>query len=127
MARSGVARSTRTTRAESPSRQGVAAAASEIATSLDRVLHDRMRLGIVSALALTDDLSFTDLRSALHATDGNLSVHARKLEEAGYVSVVKSLAGRTSRTSFRLTTSGRRALEKYLDHMDAIIRAARKG
>jgi DNA-binding MarR family transcriptional regulator len=86
-----------------------------------------MRLGIVSALALTDDLSFTDLRSALHATDGNLSVHARKLEEAGYVSCVKSLSGRTPRTSFRLTAAGRRALEKYLNHMDAIIRAARKG
>jgi DNA-binding transcriptional ArsR family regulator len=102
-----------------------AAPASEIATSLDRLLHDRMRLGIVSALAAVDDMSFTDLKSALNATDGNLSVHARKLEDAGYVSCEKSFAGRTPRTAYTLTASGRRALEKYLDHMDAIIRAAR--
>jgi DNA-binding transcriptional ArsR family regulator len=104
-----------------------AAAASEIATSLDRLLHDRMRLGIVSALAAADDLSFTDLRAALNATDGNLSVHARKLENAGYVSCDKTFAGRVPRTAYRLTAAGRRALEKYLDHMDAIIRAARNG
>jgi DNA-binding MarR family transcriptional regulator len=84
-----------------------------------------MRLGIVSALAAADDLSFTDLKSALHATDGNLSVHARKLEDAGYVTCVKTFAGRTPRTAYTLTAAGRRALEKYLDHMDAIIRAAR--
>ena len=86
-----------------------------------------MRLGIVSALAAADgmSLSFTELRSALHATDGNLGVHARKLEDAGYVSCEKSFLGRTPRTEYRLTASGRRALEKYLDHMDAIIRAAR--
>ena len=97
----------------------------EIATSLDRLLHDRMRLGIVSALAATGAMSFTDLKDTLNATDGNLSVHARKLEEAGYVSCEKTFAGRTPRTDYKLTTSGRRALEKYLDHMDAIIRAAR--
>jgi DNA-binding PadR family transcriptional regulator len=102
-----------------------AAPASEIATSLDRLLHDRMRLGIVSALAAADDMSFTDLKSALNATDGNLSVHARKLEDAGYVSCEKTFSGRTPRTAYTLTASGRRALEKYLDHMDAIIRAAR--
>jgi len=101
------------------------ASASEIATSLDRLLHDRIRLGIVSALAAADDMSFTDLKSALKATDGNLGVHARKLEDAGYVSCEKTFAGRTPRTGYRLTPSGRRALEKYLDHMDAIIRAAR--
>lgn len=100
--------------------------ASEIATGLDRLLHDRMRLGIVSALAAGDELSFTDLKAALNATDGNLSVHARKLEEAGYVSCAKTFAGRTPRTDYKLTAAGRRALEKYLDHMDAIIRAARK-
>jgi DNA-binding transcriptional ArsR family regulator len=106
-----------------------AASASGIATSLDRLLHDRMRLGIVSALAAAGEmsLSFTELRSALSATDGNLGVHARKLEEAGYVSCEKTFAGRTPRTEYTLTASGRRALEKYLDHMDAIIRAARKG
>jgi len=97
----------------------------EIATNLDRLLHDRMRLGIVSALAAGDEMSFTDLKAALNATDGNLSVHARKLEDAGYVSCEKTFAGRTPRTTYTLTASGRRALEKYLDHMDAIIRAAR--
>jgi DNA-binding transcriptional ArsR family regulator len=103
----------------------MAAPASEIATSLDRLLHDRMRLGIISALAASDEMSFTDLKAALNATDGNLSVHARKLEEAGYVACAKTFDGRTPRTSYKLTGSGRRALEKYLDHMSAIIRAAR--
>ena len=98
----------------------------EIATNLDRLLHDRMRLGIVSALAAGDELSFTDLKAALGATDGNLSVHARKLEDAGYIACTKGFEGRTPRTSYKLTASGRRALEKYLDHMDAIIRATRK-
>jgi len=98
----------------------------EIATNLDRLLHDRMRLGIVSALAAGDELSFTDLKVALNATDGNLSVHARKLEEAGYVSCAKTFAGRTPRTDYKLTATGRRALEKYLDHMDALIKAARR-
>ena len=110
---------------ERSTRPSSAAPASEIATSLDRLLHDRMRLGIVSALAAADDMSFSDLKSALNATDGNLSVHARKLEDAGYVSCEKTFSGRTPRTAYTLTASGRRALEKYLDHMDAIIRAAR--
>ena len=98
----------------------------EIATNLDRLLHDRMRLGIVSALAAGDEMSFTDLKAALNATDGNLSVHARKLEEAGYVACTKTFSGRTPRTDYSLTASGRRALEKYLDHMDALIKAARR-
>jgi len=85
-----------------------------------------MRLGIVSALAASDGLSFTDLKTALDASDGNLSVHARKLEDAGYVSCAKTFAGRTPRTDYKLTAAGRRALEKYLDHMDAIIRANRR-
>jgi DNA-binding transcriptional ArsR family regulator len=97
-----------------------------MATELDRLLHDRMRLGIVSALAASDDLSFSDLKVALNATDGNLSVHARKLEDAGYLACSKSFEGRTPRTGYKLTAAGRRALEKYLDHMDAIIRATRK-
>jgi DNA-binding transcriptional ArsR family regulator len=113
-------------RARSTRRSSVAPA-SEIATSLDRLLHDRMRLGIVSALAAADGLTFTDLKSALNATDGNLSVHARRLEEAGYVSCEKTFSGRTPRTLYKLTASGRGALGKYLDHMDAIIRAARNG
>ena len=97
----------------------------EIATALDRLLHDRMRLGIVSALAAGGEMSFTDLKDALNATDGNLSVHARKLEEAGYVTCEKTFAGRTPRTDYKLTGAGKRALEKYLDHMSAIISAAR--
>jgi len=110
---------------EGSARKFVAPPASEIATSLDRLLHDRMRLGIVSALAAADEMSFTDLKAALNATDGNLSVHARKLEEAGYVGCAKTFDGRTPRTDYKLTASGRRALEKYLDHMSAIIKAAR--
>jgi DNA-binding MarR family transcriptional regulator len=86
-----------------------------------------MRLGIASALAAGGEMSFTDLRSALNATDGNLSVHARKLEDAEYVACDKGFEGRTPRTTFKLTASGRRALEKYLDHMDAIIKTARRG
>jgi DNA-binding transcriptional ArsR family regulator len=96
-------------------------------TRLDRLLHDRMRLGIVSALAASESLSFTELKAALDATDGNLSVHARKLEDAGYVACTKGFDGRTPRTEYRLTAPGRRALDKYLDHMHAIIEAARKG
>ena len=99
---------------------------SGIATSLDRLLHDPIRLGITSALAAAGEMSFTDLKAALNATDGNLSVHARKLEDAGYVACEKGFDGRTPRTTFKLTAPGRRALEKYLDHMDAIIRAARR-
>jgi len=128
VARSSTARQINTKiERERPTRRSSAAPASEIATSLDRLLHDRVRLGIVSALAAADNmsLSFTELRSALNATDGNLGVHARKLEEAGYVSCEKTFSGRTPRTEYTLTASGRRALEKYLDHMDAIIRAAR--
>ena len=126
MARASAARtiSTKQLRHERSTRR-LRPAPAEIATSLDRLLHDRMRLGIVSALAAAAGLSFTDLKSALNATDGNLSVHARKLEDAGYVSCEKTFAGRTPRTTYTLTASGRRALENYLDHMDAIIRAAR--
>ena len=126
MARSSTARKIDTGgQQEKAPRRAPAAKAPEIATSLDRLLHDRMRLGIVSALAASGDLSFTDLKSALNASDGNLGVHARKLEEAGYVSCEKSFLGRRPRSTYKLTAAGRRALEKYLDHMDAIIRAAR--
>jgi DNA-binding transcriptional ArsR family regulator len=128
VAKSGTARKVNTkVRSEGARRRVSAAPAPEIATSLDRLLHDRMRLGIISALAATDGMSFTDLKSALNATDGNLGVHARRLEDAGYVSCEKAFSGRTPRTTYKLTTSGRRALEKYLGHMDAIIRAARNG
>jgi DNA-binding HxlR family transcriptional regulator len=93
---------------------------------LDRLIHERMRLGIVSALAVNDSLSFIDLKEMLQATDGNLSVHARKLEEAGYLECTKSFIGRTPKTEYRLTPVGRRALERYLDHMEALIEAVRE-
>jgi DNA-binding MarR family transcriptional regulator len=94
--------------------------------ALDRLIHERIRLGIVSALAVNDTLSFNDLKKLLRTTDGNLSVHARKLEDAGYVACTKSFAGRVPRTDFRLTATGRRVLEKYLAHMEALIRATRE-
>lgn len=96
------------------------------ATSLDRLIHERMRLGIVSALAVNDSLSFNDLKKLMKTTDGNLSVHARKLEEAQYVACTKSFEGRVPRTEYRLTAAGRRALERYLDHMEALIHATRE-
>jgi DNA-binding HxlR family transcriptional regulator len=96
------------------------------ALDLDRVIHERLRLGIVSALAANDRLTFNDLKRLLQTTDGNLSVHARKLEEAQYISCDKSFAGRMPRTEYRLTAAGRRALEKYLAHMESIIKAVRE-
>lgn len=93
---------------------------------LDRLIHERMRLGILSALAVNESLTFNDLKHALDTTDGNLSVHARRLEEADYVKVIKRFEGRVPRTEFRLTATGRRALERYLDHMEALIRATRE-
>jgi DNA-binding HxlR family transcriptional regulator len=92
---------------------------------LDRLIHERMRLGIVSALAVNERLSFNDLKAVLRTTDGNLSVHARKLEEAGYVRCDKSFVGRLPKTEYRLTAAGKLALERYLDHMEAIIHATR--
>ncbi len=103
-----------------------AAPAKTLSQRLDRLIHDRTRLAILSALAASDTLAFTDLRDITGTTDGNLSVHARRLEDAGYVHCDKTFAGRTPRTEYRLTAVGRRALEKYLDHMDALIKAARK-
>ena len=93
---------------------------------LDRLIHERMRLGIVSALAVNDSLSFNDLKKLMRTTDGNLSVHARKLEDAQYVTCTKSFEGRVPKTEYRLTAQGRRALERYLDHMEALIRATRE-
>jgi DNA-binding MarR family transcriptional regulator len=95
--------------------------------ALDRVIHERARLAIVSALAVHPSLTFAELKAILQTTDGNLSVHARKLEEAGYVSCTKSFAGRVPRTEYRLTAAGRKALERYLAHMEAVIEAARGG
>ena len=96
------------------------------AQALDRLIHERLRLGMVSALAVNERLTFTELRSLLRTTDGNLSVHARKLEDAGYVACTKGFDGRLPRTEYRLTAVGRRALDRYLGHMEAIIRATRE-
>ncbi len=97
------------------------------AVNLDRLIHERTRLAIVSALAVNDSLTFNELKDLLHVTDGNLSVHARKLEDAGYIGCTKSFSGRLPKTEYRLASAGRRALEKYLDHMEALIRATREG
>lgn len=101
-------------------------ATEESPLGLDRLIHERLRLGIVSALAVNDSLSFNDLKKLMKTTDGNLSVHARKLEEAHYVTCNKSFEGRVPKTSYTLTPLGRRALERYLDHMEALIRATRE-
>jgi DNA-binding transcriptional ArsR family regulator len=105
--------------------RSIAGGADSGAPELDRVIHERVRLGIVSALAVNDSLAFNELKEMLGLTDGNLSVHARKLEEAGYVACTKKFEGRVPRTEFRLSETGRRALEAYLDHMEALIQAVR--
>jgi DNA-binding HxlR family transcriptional regulator len=106
-----------------PAPVGVPAALS--APQLDRLIHERLRLGILSALSVNQSLTFPELKKLLDTTDGNLSVHARKLEEAAYVSCTKSFKGRVPRTEYRLTAAGRKAMERYLDHMEALIQAMR--
>ncbi|MGH7503822.1 MAG: winged helix-turn-helix domain-containing protein [Longimicrobiales bacterium] len=96
-----------------------------IAPDLDRLIHERVRLAIASALAVNRSMSFNDLKAALDVTDGNLSVHARKLEEGGYVTCTKTFEGRVPHTRYALTDQGRRALRRYLDHMEALIRTVR--
>ena len=97
------------------------------AHEIDRMIHERLRLGIISALAVTDSLTFRELKHTVKTTDGNLSVHARKLEDAGYINCSKTFEGRTPKTVYSLTSTGRRALEHYLDHMEALIGKMRKG
>ncbi len=97
----------------------------EAMPDLDRLIHERIRLGIISALAANSSLSFNDLKRLLKTTDGNLSVHARKLEDAGYIACAKSFEGRMPKTEYTLTAAGRKALEKYLNHMEALIHAMR--
>jgi len=94
--------------------------------NFDRLIHEHIRLGIVSALAVNASLTFNDLKKLLNTTDGNLSVHARKLEEAKYIACSKSFEGRMPKTEYTLTASGRRAFEKYLDHMEALVGAMRE-
>ena len=98
-----------------------------VPADLDRLIHERIRLGIVSALAVNRSLTFNELKALLKTTDGNLSVHARKLEEADYIVCTKSFAGRLPKTEYRLAAAGRKALERYLNHMEALIRATREG
>ena len=114
-------------KADSPSKstQAPQRRASASPLELDRLIHERLRLGIVSALAVNDRLTFNDLKRLLQTTDGNLSVHARKLEDARYIACEKTFDGRLPRTEYRLTAAGRRALEKYLAHMEAIIKAVK--
>jgi DNA-binding MarR family transcriptional regulator len=101
------------------------AAAVSSSAELDRVIHERARLAIISALAVNESLTFNDLKTLLGTTDGNISVHARKLEEAGYLACLKSFDGRMPKTEYKITAAGRRALERYLNHMEALIRATR--
>lgn len=131
MARSAMARSNGAGGAkphpQRPARSPVEPVAMETALpNLDRLIHERMRLGIVSALAVNESLTFNELKKLLQTTDGNLSVHARRLEEASYVDCAKSFEGRMPKTEYRLTPAGRKAFERYLDHMEALIQAMRE-
>ena len=120
-----MAEAKRVARTETERLRSVAGGAEPGTPELDRLIHERVRLAIVSALAVNESLAFNELKDMLSLTDGNLSVHARKLEEAGYVQCTKKFEGRVPRTEFRLTDEGRRALGAYLDHMEAIIQAVR--
>lgn len=114
-------------RAQSRTLRGVwGRAADDGLPELDSLIHERMRLGIVSALAVNETLTFNDLKKLMKTTDGNLSVHARKLEEAEYIACTKYFEGRQPKTEYRLTAAGRRALQRYLDHMEALIHATRE-
>ena len=118
---------TRSMRSSSPSRERSRSAGSmqDSTLGLDPLIHERMRLGIISALAVRDVLTFSELKKLLDASDGNLSVHARKLEEADYIACNKGFEGRVPKTEYRITSTGRKALENYLSHMEGIIRSTR--
>lgn len=124
MADPGAARRQRP-EASAPRGQSPRSAGGRGSASLDNLIHHRIRLGIVSALAAVESLTFNEIKALLETTDGNLSVHARKLEDAEYIAVEKSFEGRLPRTEYRLTAAGKRALEKYLAHMEALIKAVR--
>lgn len=112
--------------AQKPAQNPRPAAGHGVMPDLDRLIHEKVRLGIVSALAANQALTFNDLKKLLNTTDGNLSVHARRLEDAGYIQCTKSFQGRMPKTEYRITAAGRKALEKYLDHMEALIKAMRE-
>ena len=105
--------------------QAVPDSSKSAASNLDRLIHERLRLGIISALAANESLTFSDLKNLMNTTDGNLSVHARKLEDAGYIAVTKYFEGRLPKTEYKLTAAGRRALENYLSHMETLIQQMR--
>lgn len=129
MAKSSTARDERYQRREREAALPSVATTSKetVPADLDRLIHERVRLGIVSALAVNRSLTFNELKAMLKTTDGNLSVHARKLEEADYIVCTKSFDGRLPKTEYRLASAGRKALERYLNHMEALIRATREG
>ena len=116
----------RSDRKKEPQDGPVGIPAALTAPKLDRLIHERLRLGILSALSVNQSLTFNELKKLLDTTDGNLSVHARKLEEASYIGCTKSFEGRVPRTEYRLTAGGRKALERYLDHMEALIQTMRE-
>jgi DNA-binding HxlR family transcriptional regulator len=120
---SAIAKENQSEETKKPQTLKITKAAETVSTELDKIIHERMRLGIISALAANKSLSFTDLKNLLNTTDGNISVHARKLEDAGYVQCMKSFNGRVPLTEYRITVAGRDALEKYLNHMEALIKA----
>ena len=121
-----IAKENQSEEAKKPQTLKIAETAETVSTELDKIIHERMRLGIISALAANKSLSFTDLKNLLNTTDGNISVHARKLEDAGYLSCEKSFNGRVPLTEYRITSEGKRALERYLNHMEALISAMKK-
>ncbi len=118
-----VAKENQSEETKKPQTLKIEKAAETISTELDKIIHERMRLGIISALAASKSLSFTDLKNLLNTTDGNISVHARKLEDAGYLSCEKSFNGRVPLTEYKITVEGREALNRYLNHMEALISA----
>lgn len=128
MARSSAAKNEQSSREKAAPLSAVRGGGREaVSPDLDRLIHERIRLGIVSALAVDRSLTFNELKNLLQTTDGNLSVHARKLEEADYIVCTKSFDGRLPKTEYRLTGTGKKALERYLNHMEALIRATREG
>lgn len=124
MAKQSIAKQTRQ-EANAPATRAQSGKQKSAAPNLDRLIHERLRLGIISALAANESLTFSDLKNLMNTTDGNLSVHARKLEEAGYISCSKYFEGRLPKTEYKLTATGRHALENYLNHMESLIKQMR--
>ena len=126
MAKQALKRETKKAPVENRKLRSVAPRTPRTMHELDRLIHERLRLGIISALAVNESLTFNELKHMVKTSDGNLSVHARKLEDAGYINCSKTFQGRTPKTEYSLTSAGRRALERYLEHMEAVIGQMRK-